>query len=111
MSRERSAYRLVDGVIVPLTSEEELAEVEATIQHAGLFALSSQHIKEAVRILSDRESPNARNAIKESISAVEAAIGVASGNPKASISKGLQKLALHPQLEASLEKHVQLDKR
>ena len=55
--------------------------------------------KQAVDHLSDRGNPDARNVIKESISAVESAVKVASEDPKADIEKGSKELGLHSQLE------------
>ena len=99
LSREGSAYRFVGGAIIPLTNADELAGVETALQHRGPFHVAAEHIKQAVDRLGDRENPDARNAIKESISAVETAVGVASGDQNASITKALNKLGLHPQLE------------
>ena len=99
LSREGSAYRFVGGVIVPITDDEELAVVEAVAQLSGPFYSASQHITQAVTLLSDRDSPDFRNAIKESISAVESAVRVAAGDPKVDIEKGLRKLGVHHQLK------------
>ena len=99
LSREGSAYRFVGDVIVPITDSEELAVVEAVAQLSGPFHGASQHITQAVTLLSDRDNPDFRNAIKESISAVESAVQVAVGDPKVDINKGLQNLEGHPQLK------------
>ncbi len=99
LSREGSAYRFVGDVIVPITNDEELAVVEAGIQHSGSFDGASQHIAQAVTLLSNRDNPDVRNAIKESISAVESAVRAASGDPKVDFKKGLQKLEGHHQLK------------
>ena len=99
LSREGSAYRFVGNVIAPITAEEELAAVEEVAQLSDPFHGASQHITQAVTLLSDRSEPDFRNAIKESISAVESAVRVAAGDPKVDIEKGLQKLGLHHQLK------------
>ena len=91
LSREGSAYRFVGNVIAPITAEEELAAVEEVAQLTDPFHGTSQHITQAVTLLSDRSEPDFRNAIKESISAVESAVRVAAGDPKVDIEKGLQK--------------------
>ncbi len=98
LSREGSAYRFIGGVIAPITNEEELAEVDSTLHQAGSFKTASQHMMQAVALLSDRDSPDFRNAIKEAISAVESAVTIASGDSNADIAKGLKKLAVHSQL-------------
>ena len=97
LSREGSAYRFVAGAIAPITSKEELSEVEAATRLPDPFDGASQHIGQAVALLGNRENPDPRNAMKESISAVEAAVVVAAGTPKASFEKDLQKLGLHSQ--------------
>ena len=99
LSREGSAYRFVSDVIVSITDDEELAVVEVVAQLSGPFHSASQHIKQAVTLLSDRDNPDFRNAIKESISAVESAVQAAAKDPKISIEKGLQKLEGHDQLK------------
>ena len=99
LSREGAAYRFIGGVIAPITSNEELAEVDGALHHTSPFDVAAQHIRQAVDHLSDRGNLDARNVIKEAISAVESAVRVASGDPKADIEKGLKKLRLHSQLE------------
>ena len=99
LSREGAAYRFIGGAMAPITNDEELAEVQAVVRHTGPFDGASQHISQAVMHLSNRDNPDARNAIKEAISAVESAVGIASGDQKAGVAKALQKLGLHPQLE------------
>lgn len=97
--REGAAYRFIGSVIAPITNESELVEVEDVLHHRGTFEVASQHMRQAVNHLSDRSSPDARNIIKEAISAVESAAKVASGDPKADVEKALKKLEMHPQLE------------
>ena len=99
LSREGSAYRFVGNVIAPITADEELGVVEEVAQLSDPFHGASQHITQAVTLLSDRSMPDYRNAIKESISAVESAVQAAAGDPKVDIEKGLQKLGLHHQLK------------
>ena len=98
LSREGSAYRFAGNGIVPITSEEELAAIESAAQLPDPFHGASQHIAQAVALLSNRTAPDFRNAIKESISAVESAVRVAVGDERVDIDKGLEKLALHNQL-------------
>ena len=98
LRREGSAYRFIGGVIAPITNEEELTEVEGALQHASPFDVASQHMKQALTLLSNRDNPDARNAIKESISAVESAIKSALGDQSAGIKEGAKKLGVHHQL-------------
>ena len=66
--QEKARYRFVSNLITPITSEEEMAEVQlaADTDEAG------SHIRRAIELYRDRTSPDYRNSIKESVSAVEA---------------------------------------
>lgn len=68
LEKEMSGYRFIGTEIKRITSEEEIESIETAQQNSK----SSEHIKTAFNLLSDRESPDYRNSIKESISAVEA---------------------------------------
>lgn len=68
LEKEMSGYRFIGTQITPITSEAEIESITAAQQNSK----SSEHIKTAVNLLSNRESPDYRNSIKESISAVEA---------------------------------------
>lgn len=71
LERERSGYRMIDGLITPITNENEIASIKEAIEE-NLLDTAKTHIQEALNMLSDREHPDYRNSIKESISAVEA---------------------------------------
>ena len=88
LSREGSAYRVVDGLITPISDLQEAIEVEEG-------ANSSKHIRKAIELMANRNNPDYENVIKESISAVEYEVREAKGEE---IVRGLEKLALHPQL-------------
>jgi len=70
--RERAAYRIVGMEVTPISDPIEAKEVEEAqlSECAGV----AQHIRSATILLSDREKPDFRNSMKESISAVEAAV-------------------------------------
>lgn len=70
LEKEMSAYRFVDGIVAPIVSSDEIEEVEEAIS-ASATAVTA-HLRRALELLSDRERPDYRNSIKESISAVEA---------------------------------------
>lgn len=105
LEEELSGYRFVNDEIAPITDETELGEIGKAIEDSGKTRLSGVHIhlKSALSKLSDRKSPDYRNSIKESISAVEAISQVISGNPKATLTQALKKiesdLGLHPALK------------
>jgi len=68
-AQENSAYRFVNEKIIEKISQNEIESVEAT-QH--LPSKSFEHIKKSSQFLFDRETPDYRNSVKESISALEA---------------------------------------
>ena len=103
LEREMSGYRFLDTVLVQITSEAELAEIEAALQNARRTALTGvqEHLSDALTKLSDRKNPDYRNSIKESISAVESIERVISGEN--TLGKALKiiedRVGLHPSLK------------
>lgn len=70
LEQENSAYRIVNDEIIPITDDLEIKEIETTQNEAPSNVQT--HINTALGFLSDRQNPDYRNSIKESISAVEA---------------------------------------
>ncbi len=103
--REMSAYRIVDNVIIQITDEAEIKEIESAIENSKSTKLSivSEHFKNALEKLADRKNPDFRNSIKESISAVESISKLISGDPKAELGQSLKiiedRVGLHPALK------------
>src|SRR5689334_2509688 len=97
-----SAYRFVDGVIVQLTAEEEIAEIEQLLNAPVPLKSVSTHLRTALDLLSDRTKPDYRNSIKESISAVESTCNLITGG-KDTLGEALKKVettvAIHPALK------------
>ena len=89
LERERSGYRMIDGLITPITDENEIASIKEAIEE-NLLDTAKTHIQEALNMLSDREHPDYRNSIKESISAVEAVCRYITN--KSTLDKALPKL-------------------
>ncbi len=102
LKQEISGYRFVGGIITPITSEEEIAEVEEVFNKVPNPV--SIHLKTALNLLSDRKSPNYRNSIKESISAVESICKIISGNPKAELEQALREIEKQTELHPALKK-------
>lgn len=106
LKAESSAYRFIDSRIAEITDQTEIDAVEeAAIANAKSI---SSHLKRALELLSDRKSPDYRNSMKESISAVEAACQEITGKPGATLGQCLglikSKRNLHPAFEQSLIK-------
>jgi hypothetical protein len=108
LEQELSAYRFVGEELVPITAQEEIETIEAALYSPGPFAGVRLHIETALNMLADRESPNYRNSIKESISAVESLAKVVTGKEKATLADALKvidsKVSLHGALKEALAK-------
>ncbi|AWL09712.1 hypothetical protein G9H64_12885 [Aquirufa nivalisilvae] len=105
--REFSGYRFIDGLISPITNESEIEEIEMSIQNSGHFTSLKGvniHLKSALEKLSDRKSPDYRNSIKESISAIESVAKVISENEKDSLGSALDKIKGKIKLHSALER-------
>lgn len=68
--QEGSGYRIIDGLVAEIIHEEELKEIETT-QSSDLSSAIKIQIHQALKRLSDKQHPDYRASIKESISAVE----------------------------------------
>ena len=83
-------YRVVGNIITPITDEVETKEIETGLSVE--FGGCRSHIQKALAFLSDRENPDYKNSIKESISAVESICQIITGEGKSELSKTLKKL-------------------
>lgn len=104
--RECIAYRFVNGIIIQNTNNIEIAAIEeaSTTEFDGC----NKHIEKATAYLYDRENPDYKNSIKESISAVEAICCVITKTENATLGETLRELEkkqqLNGQLKAAFEK-------
>ncbi|MEN6357068.1 MAG: hypothetical protein ABFD83_08305 [Armatimonadota bacterium] len=107
LEKEMAGYRLVDKQIAPITNEEELTSVQNALSNEPLFEGARHHLKSALELLSNRENPDYRNSIKESISAIESACRVITGDHKAELGKALDmldnKLKIHGALKSGFK--------
>lgn len=107
LEREMSAWRFVGPTIAQITSEEEIASIDAAMGNSAA-PNAAKHIESALALLSDREDPDYRNSVKESISAIEAAVRLATDDEDATLSDGVKLLSrhhdLHPAMRAALLK-------
>lgn len=102
LERELAGYRMIDMQITPVTDEQEVAMLETSLadtQYEGVTI----HLRTALQLLSNRDHPDYRNSIKESISAVESITRIISGKKKATLGDALKELEkrekLHPALK------------
>lgn len=105
--KENSAYRFVDNILTDITNEHEQEEIQNAIENAPYHEIK-EHLHQALKIMNNKENPDFRNSIKESISAVEALARKISGEDKATLGKALKKIKesrdLHGAYEDALKK-------
>lgn len=104
LQRENSAYRFVSGKVTPITSGEEIEEIEQAISVSTQYAGVKTHLNTALGLLTDRQNPDYRNSMKESISAVEALAKHLTGNPKATLGEALTELERRHRLDPVIKK-------
>jgi hypothetical protein len=108
LEREKSAYRFVGEVIVPISSTIEIQSIEQALSAGDKFAGARSHIQHAVVLFGKKPEPDYRNAVKEAISAVESAVRVITSEPKATLGDALKKLdaikTLHPAFKQAMDK-------
>jgi len=103
LEQELSAYRFVGGRITEITAKEEIAEIEEALETP--MKTVNEHLKTALGLLVDRKSPDYRNSIKESISAVESICKLITRNPNLTLDDALDvierenKVKIHPALK------------
>ena len=103
LERELSGYRFVAGNLIDVTNQEEIKMIEEAARDSR-FAGVSAHIECALEHYADRENPDYRNSIKESISAVESIARVVSGRDKATLGDALKSIEESGQLHPALKK-------
>lgn len=90
LKSEVAGYRLVDGIITPITDSNEIETISNSLN--TVYDAVNTHMKKALSFFSDRESPDYENSIKESISAVESIACIIVGNDRAVLSSALDRL-------------------
>jgi hypothetical protein len=106
LEREKSAFRFIGKRITPITDKKEIAEIEEAL--TSPFSTVNAHLESALKLMSDRKSPDFPNSIKESISSVEAMCRIICGE-NATLGKALDviekegKIELHGALKKSFD--------
>ena len=92
--KEYVGYRFVAGEITPITNSLEIQEIEQACQIP--FEGAHVQLQKALGFLSDREHPDYKNSIKESISAVESVCETIVGSEiGATLGKAVKHLEEH----------------
>ena len=106
MRQEYVGYRLIHGKAHPITDDNEVQAIMESID--SKYEEVNQHISKSLGFLSDRQSPDYANSIKESISAVERMCSIIIGKPT-TLGDALKKLedsgvTIHPALKGAFSK-------
>ena len=108
LKQESGGYRFVSGQIVEITSEEEIKTIEQALSLPDSLKPVREHLNQSLKHLSNREDPDYRNSIKESISAVESMSKIISNHDKATLTAALnaveRKTNLHSDLKHAFQK-------
>lgn len=106
LQEENADYRAIGTQIVPITNPHEVEALQNALD-IGLRGIE-EHLQRSAQMLSDKRSPDYRNSIKESISAVEAVCQIISGKSKATLPDCLKALKerkpIHPAFEQAIIK-------
>ena len=106
LEEEKSGYRMLDGLITPITNKSELDSLKESM--STKYISVNTHMEKALQLFSQRKSPDYENSIKESISAVEAMCCIITGETgsQATLGKTIKKLKdkgihIHPAMESA----------
>ncbi len=97
-------YRIINNLVTPITSKEEVNSIEEAIGSAKDNI--KEHLNSALKHIADKEKPDYRNSIKESISAVGVLCREMTGENdlgKALFVMEKKQGKLHPQLKAAFD--------
>jgi hypothetical protein len=89
---ESAGYRIINNKIVQITAEEEVAEIQEALDASSVFKTVETHLKTSLDYISNRENPDYRNSIKESISAVESLCIIITGDKNATLGNALKQI-------------------
>lgn len=103
LERENSGYRIINKKFAPITSQEEADEVESAIADCDQFQGVKTHLTSALSLMSNREKPDYRNSIKESISAVESLSKQISNDQSGTLGSVLKDLEKNKKLHPALK--------
>jgi|GEM_PF-117793 len=95
LEREFSAYRFINGKLAPITNEVEIKGITDALDETGKYSAfngSNIHLKRGLELLSEKQNPDYRNSIKESILAVEAICKSLHGSENATLAPALDKI-------------------
>lgn len=94
-------YTIINGFVTPVTSGAEVESIQDAIDKSP--ESSSSHFVRALELMTDREQPDYRNSIKESISAIESLCKKITADDKGTLGKCLNQIEkqgyIHPAMK------------
>lgn len=103
LKREHSGYRIIKKIVTRITDEVEVQEIEEALDARENRNSIRIHLEAAIRLLSDKENPDYRNSIKESVSAVESYCNQLVGEKSKTLGQVLKDVDLKFKINGSLK--------
>lgn len=103
LEEEKSGYRMVKGLITPITNSSELETIKKAM--TTKFDTVNVHFEKSMKLYSKRKNPDYENSIKEAISAVESMCCIINGKDS-TLSDAIKKIKdkgvhIHPAMVSS----------
>jgi AbiJ-like protein len=89
LKENNSGYRIETNRVIPISNKEEINEIKEVFEHEDKYNNVKKHIDTSIVLFTNREHPDYRNSIKESISAVESLVKIIVGKENATLGEGL----------------------
>lgn len=103
LKRELAGYAIIQNKIVQITSEQEVNAIEDALKYSSKYKSVETHLSQALELLSNRENPDYRNSVKESISSVEAYCAILTNDSKATLGKALSQIEKTHKIHSALK--------
>lgn len=101
LERELSGYRFAGGVFIPITSKAEIESLEQALADTQSPGVTG-HLARALALLGDKQDPDYRASIRESLAAVDSLAETITGKRAATLGDALDALAASGQLLPAL---------
>jgi hypothetical protein len=104
LKEELAGYQFVGDYLTPITESKEIQEVEGALDNTLNYQIkgAKEHLESSLKILSDKDNPDYRNAIKEAISAIESTVQILTGS-SAEFGKAINILNKKIQIHGALK--------
>jgi hypothetical protein len=105
---EKCTYRIINGLVVPKVNDAEVIAIATALTDTISIKTVNIHLDQAIRHYADRKNSDYRNAIKESILALESLIKIISKSKNGTLEDALKAIrknnvmTIHPALQKSL---------